>query len=764
MSINTSSNNPNLLKNNQTVNQSDTLSDAEITQLVEKRLEYLKWLIRYSKANNLKLVPSPKWLNTFACWLDEEAEKMALKYIKWEINFTDIPKNICIPKKFYYDLKMMLKSDIKALWALSDHELWHAEFTDYFDLFWVAKQSTELGLSVSQVALFFNACNEDPFIWRQVSKKWPARKNMVEHLYKTISASMTSWEIDISHISKLEQLSNKIAYHWLNTDFPKTYSLKLIVSDDVETLFQNEILPNFDRMISPEIPNLERVIFKNSILLPIIEKLAKEDLEERMLKEKLKEMMEKRQNLEPEQPKESEKAENWEWQESEGWESKPWERQKPETWSWEWQKNENAEFTQEEIDKAKEELKKMSDEELQELTKKTINKIDNDNLEDLKKEIPGLDWTQNENWELEFKAKENSLEDEKKAKEIWKKLEDAIKNHEEEIDESKKLEKEISKSDDKKDLQKLQQDINKLKSKKLKEPLSQKVNQKRQAIEQQEQRNLQNMIEQWFNLWEEEYYKRFIKLETQIEPYVEDFIKSLTEYIPKLKEYLLEWNYYSGTVYDIPKAWRKILMWHYDIYGRQDEIETMKINLWISLSFDVSSSMDWEKIQESLKLLVFLWIFCQKLGIPFYVNTIWVRPKEIKWVLTDYTNIKWDIMRASMNLEGATNMTWTFKQVREVQIEQKYHNPEIEFLPIIITDWEPSDKWDNLLKTIDEFDWLDLVFWLSLDNDEKRELLKNFRSGKKIFLDDSTQILTKWMSELIDYLISNKDRIFKIQD
>ena len=174
--------------------------------------------------------------------------------------------------------------------------------------------------------------------------------------------------------------------------------------------------------------------------------------------------------------------------------------------------------------------------------------------------------------------------------------------------------------------------------------------------------------------------------------------------------------------------------------------------------------MEWEKIQESLKLLVFLWIFCQKLGIPFYVNTIGEAPKEIKIVLDDYTASKWDVMRASLNLENATNMISTFKQVREVQIEQKYHYPEIEFIPIIITDGEPSDASPHLWKIIEGFEGMEVVFWLSLKESEKQTMNTTFPRGKKIFLNDSTQILTKGMNELIDYLVGNKDRIFKVMD
>lgn len=706
MTPNKPQNIPDLTQNqNQSPQNLEVLSDEQIRELVEQKLDYLKWLIRYSKANHLNLLPSPEWVNTFACGLSRESTEIMQKYINWEINFQDIDPNILKPTNFYYDLSMLLKSDTKTLWALWDHELWHAEHSDYFDIAWQARRAKELWLPVSSITLFFNWANEDPFIWRWVSKKWPARKNMVEHLYKNIATTTTSWAIDMSQAPKIEQLKTKIAYHWLNNDFPKTYDVQIICDEEVEEIFRDEILPYFDDIISPDIPNEQRMMKKNSIFFPILERLWQKDLEKQM---QLMEMMKKM-------------------------------------------------------------IENMTPEERENLKKEAIKEIDKKNLKDLQKEIPGIDWQQDENWEFEFKPKESNKDDENKSKVLQKKIESAIKDHEDDTKKAENIRKKISGSKNENDTKKLFWEIDKVKSKKVKWQLQKDLQKKLISQEQERQRQLQDMITQGFNQWEEKYFEAFIQLESQIEPYVDEFIRALIDYIPKLREYILEWNYHSGTVYDIPKAGRKIKMGHYDIYWRKEEHETMSINLWISISLDVSGSMRWEKIEESLKLLVFLWIFCQKLSIPFYINTIWVNPKEIKQVNTDYITSKWSIMKATFNLEKKTNMAWSFKQVREVQIEQKYHRPEIEFLPIIITDWIPSEKnnpqnFKALQKLINEFEWLDLIFGLSLDEDEKETLSETFRLWKKVFLDDATEILTKWQFELIDYLVSNKDRIFKIED
>ena len=223
------------------------LSDGELEKLVEEKLDYLKWLIKYSRACDLELVPSPAGLNTCACGLGEESEKPIWEYMSGKIRFHEIPDSIFKPSKFYYDLKMLLESDYKALGALWDHEIWHAEHSDYWDIVWINKRAYDLWLPVSVITLFFNWAIEDPFIWRKVSAKWPNKKNMVEHLYNSMLEWKTVWDKDLSKAPLTKQLELKMAYLWLNSDFPNSCNMEIKASDEVEKIFSEEILPNFDR-------------------------------------------------------------------------------------------------------------------------------------------------------------------------------------------------------------------------------------------------------------------------------------------------------------------------------------------------------------------------------------------------------------------------------------------------------------------------------------------------------------------------------------
>jgi hypothetical protein len=49
--------------------------------------------------------------------------------------------------------------------------------------------------------------------------------------------------------------------------------------------------------------------------------------------------------------------------------------------------------------------------------------------------------------------------------------------------------------------------------------------------------------------------------------------------IPKIKDITVEGDYFSGKIYDILGAGRKIKMGHYDFYGREDEEESVHVQL-----------------------------------------------------------------------------------------------------------------------------------------------------------------------------------------
>jgi len=104
----------------------------------------------------------------------------------------------------------------------------------------------------------------------------------------------------------------------------------------------------------------------------------------------------------------------------------------------------DKEPTEEDLKKVQEAIDKMSEEDRKKFEKEVKSEIDKENLDKLNKEIPGLDWKQNEDGDLEFKPKTLDDKAKKEAKKLEEKLEKAIEKHEEEIAKTQDLKKKVA--------------------------------------------------------------------------------------------------------------------------------------------------------------------------------------------------------------------------------------------------------------------------------------------------------------------------------
>ena len=80
-------------------------------------------------------------------------------------------------------------------------------------------------------------------------------------------------------------------YHWLKTEFPDDFTIKLKVDQDVREEFE-KFLPHLDEIVDINIENEERIKKKNAILWPIIDLLGKKDMEE-LKKKKIRDQIER---------------------------------------------------------------------------------------------------------------------------------------------------------------------------------------------------------------------------------------------------------------------------------------------------------------------------------------------------------------------------------------------------------------------------------------------------------------------------------------
>lgn len=370
------------------------LTQEEINILVKKNFEFLKWLINYSKTKNLELKQRNK--NTFGCALWEDIQEYADKYLNWQIKFEDIPLSMLQPKYIYYPLAWLISENMKILKPVLDHELEHAESSDYGDIIQTTKRAVENNLPDKAVARFFNGANEDPYVWNKQIKKSKFHEKWVLDLYVTKIFPQTQCQLNMSnqnnqtlkYIPKWEQLKEKMKWYWLQTKFPDTYIVDIAVDEDVQEYF-DQIKPSFDKMLDPDMPNSQRVKTKNEILYPILKDLLEKDIKEQRIRNALENEIKKSEENNPEE------WNNWSSQQSAQWDNEWWNITPEDDWmdpenskwwmspdkQWEWPddnmsdddfENKIKEKIQEYKDKKKQWIQKEIDDKQKEL-EKTLN-------------------------------------------------------------------------------------------------------------------------------------------------------------------------------------------------------------------------------------------------------------------------------------------------------------------------------------------------------------------------------------------------------
>ena len=333
-------------KDNQILNN---LSQKEIQKIAAEKFSYISSLIKYSKCDRLKMKEfgSPEWNEgAFACGLWEEWKPYFQEFMDWKINFEEIPIEYFEPKYLYYRLPLLLAKENDVLWPIVDYELQRAESSDFWDVIWNSREAILHNLPVTSVGMFFNTF-DDIFVWKLLIKRWRAKKLWVLNLYRDVL--QTSWQLNIKESkSRLEQFSTLALYHRLKGEFPDDFDTEILVNNDVQEEFY-KFLPYFDEILDIQISNSERILKKNEILRPIIDRLWGKDMEDEK-RAKMKEQIEKEKEEQQKQDLEDNKqntrddlmndlwdnqneGDNWEWNNSS---ENSWEWNNSSENSWEW--------------------------------------------------------------------------------------------------------------------------------------------------------------------------------------------------------------------------------------------------------------------------------------------------------------------------------------------------------------------------------------------------------------------------------------------
>ena len=439
----------------------------------------------------------------------------------------------------------------------------------------------------------------------------------------------------------------------------------------------------------------------------------------------------------------------------------------------------------------------MSDEELEEFVEEMKKELDEQNIREHKKELQ----VQKEFLEKKDPSMRDRLKDlfgskeereerrqekqaEQEAEQIQQEMQeqrdqivDAVEQREKDLEQEERVQKildEISEKTKEKDLQtmeELQRELEELEkntdtmsTEDIKERIKEAVKSMKDYIKEQEEKYEKQLKKCWFSRNEESLYKAYLKIEKAMKKYLEKFIKELEDVIPKLKEFNLEWWYSSWRVTDVNDAGRRIRLKQYGakLYSRQEETESMEVNLWICLSIDMSWSMD-DNINDTIKLVVFLWLLCEQRWIPFHINTFSSWPKWLKIIKDtddDFDSRKGKLMR-ELKPDGRTDVSLAVQKDLQVIEEVERTHPDTVFLPIFISDGE-ANEWltgQYLIELMKWFEWLSIMAGIWLD---EWYLKAQYPDSKIVAMRNSSEIMTKLLKALKKFFKDHESEIFKV--
>ena len=188
----------------------------------------------------------------------------------------------------------------------------------------------------------------------------------------------------------------------------------------------------------------------------------------------------------------------------------------------------------------------------------------------------------------------------------------------------------------------------------------------------------------------------------------------------------------------------------------------MEVNLWICLSIDMSWSMD-DNINDTIKLVVFLWLLCEQRWIPFHINTFSSWPKWLKIIKDtddDFDSRKGKLMR-ELKPDGRTDVSLAVQKDLQVIEEVERTHPDTVFLPIFISDGE-ANEWltgQYLIELMKWFEWLSIMAGIWLD---EWYLKAQYPDSKIVAMRNSSEIMTKLLKALKKFFKDHESEIFKV--
>lgn len=232
---------------------------------------------------------------------------------------------------------------------------------------------------------------------------------------------------------------------------------------------------------------------------------------------------------------------------------------------------------------------------------------------------------------------------------------------------------------------------------------------RKQAIEDERKRKKVQMENEGFEENEEELYDELKELEKAAKQGLNNFVRNLATFLPRKKEREWKGPHMTGRKLMKRELARKIPTGRHDVYAKRVEKPGENPMLFVQLVIDRSLSMkDNKKMQESLKTAMNFALVLLEFGIPFAITFFDKGTKTTLKFGEDFSKrggrYRVELMRASKQFGGSTNIEKVLREVDEELIRAKRRYPDCLSALIFIGDGDANEglQGDELKALVDD--------------------------------------------------------------
>lgn len=323
-----------------------------------------------------------------------------------------------------------------------------------------------------------------------------------------------------------------------------------------------------------------------------------------------------------------------------------------------------SDFSPEQLEEIRQSIEKLSPSERKKLEKKAREHIDEQQIEELKKNIPKM-----------FKLEKNKKTGEYELKPNTPNQKQLEKGRQE-------AQKAIERTDRE---EKAEQQQEEAAQRQLESQIARNEAKRREKLE---------MQKAGFREDERSNFLLYQQLEDSMYSHVQRFIKSMEQIIPRRKEPVWGGEYFSGAKFNRRELVRRAPIGDERFHMRVESAATGTPRLFVGLVIDKSGSMRGKKMEEARKTAIFFSKVCREMGIPFMGTSFGSRAEIFKTFRQDFDNpaerIKPKLIDATEANAGSTNLHDGLDKTIEEMNKERRVVPDAQGLIFVITDGQAN--------------------------------------------------------------------------